>query len=299
MRLRAALTLLAVAVPSGARAAHGRLSLSVLAGGGYASDIFIGAGLGPDTLLQVVPNARLDLSLSPRWKLACLGDLSYGHNLSSGFTSIEESAALEGRYIGDATWDAALTVSVENASYSLGSPLDLTGPLITSTVAVRASPLVRLRGLGFEWRAAGVVGYRSSTSADEAIPEHDLAILGGLMHPLGEHASFAATYKLAHNGSASADFTLTSHALFALLSWRVGEIDLKAQLQLQTATFATSTHEQLGWLTVSAAHPLSESLDVEASYSFAANHSDDPSRPSATRHLAFIALRWRFAEVQW
>ncbi len=305
MRLRAALALFFLAAPAVARAVHGRLAFSLLAGGGYASDVFVGAGLGPDGLVQVTPSARLDLSLAPEWKLAAVADVSYGHYPSSGFTSLVESAALEGRYIGGATWEAALTVGAEIGSYSLGSPIEPDNPAspsVVSTVAARLSPLLRLRGLGFEWRAAGVVAARSSTGATgEDIPEHDYALLAGLMHPLGENATFAATYKIAHTDTDSTrlDFTFTSHALFALVSWRVGELDLQAQLQLQTAAFATAGREELERLTLSAAHPVSESVDLEAVYSFAANQSDDPSRPSATRHLAFLALRWRFAEVKW
>ncbi len=303
MRLRAALALLLLVAPGVTRAVHGRLGLSVLAGGGYASDVFVGAGLGSGGFLQVTPSGRLDLSFTPEWKLAASADVSYGHYVSSGFTSLVESAALEGRYIAGAAWDAALTASAENGSYSLGAPIDPSipgSPSVVSTVAARLSPLLRLRALDFEWRAAALVGARSSTGAGgEDIPEHDYALLAGLMHPLGRSVTFAATYKLAHDDSTRVDFTFTSHALFALLSWRLGEFGLQAQLQLQTAAFATGARENLGRLTLSAAHPVTDSLDVEAVYSFAANYSNDPSRPSSTLHLAFLAVRWRFAEVGW
>jgi hypothetical protein len=302
VRLRAALALLFLAGPAISRAAHGRLSFSLLAGGGYASDVFVGAGLGPSAVVQVIPSTRLDLSLAPQWKLAAFADFSYGHYVSSGFTSLAESATLEGRFVPNTTWDASLALGGENASYSLGSPLDQstgTGPTVFSTTAARASQLLRLRALGFEWRAAGLAAARISTATGGDIPEHDLAALGGVMHPLGEDASFTVTYKLAHTNSTSPDFTLTSQAIFALLFWRVGEIDLLLQLQLQSTGFANQAHEDFERLTLSATHPLSQSVDVEVTYSFAASQSDDASRPPGRRHLAFLALRWRLAEVNW
>jgi hypothetical protein len=119
------------------------------------------------------------------------------------------------------------------------------------------------------------------------------------MWPIGAGASLAGTYKLAHADSTRVDFAMTSHAVFALASWRVEPFDLEAQLQLQTASFATGARENLGRLTLQLAVPIAASVALEAVYSFAANHSNDPSRPSATRHLAFLALRWRFAELGW
>ncbi len=300
---RAALALILAATPAVAHAARGKLAFSLLAGGGYASDVFIGAGLGPDALLQLTPAGRLDLSLGPAWKLAALADATYGVYLSSGFSSLAESAALEGRWIAGESCEASLAASGEHASYSLGAPIDPndpSSPSVVSTVAARVSPLLRLRALGFEWRAAGLAGTRSSTGpAGEDIPESDYALLLGFMHPLHASLTLAVTYKLGRVDSTRPDFAFTSHALFALLSWPLGKWDLQAHLQLQTASFETGFHEDLGRLTLGVAHPLTESVDVEAVYSFAGNLSNDPSRPSASRHFAFLALRWRFAEVLW
>jgi len=297
----AALALLLLAAPAEA-ATRGRLAFSLLAGGGYSSDAFVGAGLGPDGIVQVAPAGRLDLSLSPRWKLAAAADLSYGRYLSTEYTSVVESAAVEARWLGASSWEASLTAGVEHAGYSIGSPLDpalVTSPTVSDTFAVSASPLLRLRALGLEWRTAGLVGARSSSAAGGDVPEHDYAALAGVMWPLAERVSLAASYKLAHTDSTRLDFTLDSHAVFAALSWRVGEVDLRAQLQLQTAAFATGARENLGRLTLGLTYPILPSADLEVVYSFAGNHSNDPSRPSASRHLGFLAIRWRFAEVEW
>ena len=297
----AALALLLLAVPAEA-ATRGRLVFSLLAGGGWSSDVFVGAGLGPDGILQLSPAGRLDLALSPQWKLSAAADVSYGRYLSTEYTAVLESADLEVRWLGGPSWEASLAGGAEHAAYSIGSPLDpalVTSPSVSDTFAVTASPLLRLRALGLEWRAAGVLGARSSSAAGGDIPEHDYAALAGLMWPIGQRASLAATYKFAHADSTRVDFTLDSHAVFAALSWGVGELDLRAQLQLQTAAFATGARENLGRLTLGLVYPILPSVDLEAVYSFAGNRSNDPSRPSASRHLGFLALRWRFAEVEW
>ncbi len=297
----AALALLLLAGPAEA-AARGRLVLSLLAGGGWSSDVFVGAGLGPDGILQLAPAGRLDLSLSPRWKLAAAADVSYGRYLSSEYTSVAESAAVEARWLGGSAWEASLALGGEHAGYSLGSPLDpglITSPTVSDTTAGSVSPLLRLRALGLEWRAAGLVAVRTSRAGGVDVPEHDYAALAGVMWPLGERASLAATYKVARTDSTRVDFSLDSHAVFAALSWGLGEADLRAQLQLQTAAVGTGARENLARLTLGASYPILRSVDVEAVYSFAGNRSNDPSRPSASRHLGFLGLRWRFAEVEW
>jgi hypothetical protein len=308
VQLRVALTLLLLAAPAAARATRGRASFSLLAGTGYASDVFLGAGLGHDGLLQVTPSGRLDLSLAPAWKLAASADLSYGRYFASEFSSLGQSAAVEGRWLASERWEASLVASGEHASYSLGAPLEpglATSPSVSDTLAGRLSSLVRLRAGGFEWRAAGVAGARSSTSGSDTIPEKDVAFLAGAVRPLSRTLSAAATYKLARTVSSLADFTYTSHALFALLSWRVRDLDLGAQLQLQTSALATGAREDLGRITASAAYPVADALSLEAVYAFTVvEGADDPSGspaplPSATLHLAFLAVRWRFAEVSW
>ncbi len=298
---RAILALILLAAPGATRATAGRLAISLLAGGGYSSDVFLGAGLGPDSLLQVTPSGRLDLSLAPRWKLTALADASYGRAPSSGFDSLAESGSLEARWLGGETWEASLAAAGEHASYSLEVPLEggAAGPSISSTTAGRLSSLLRLRSLGFEWRAAGLVAARRSTSEAGDVPETDLALLAGAMRPLAASLSLAATYKLAHTDSTRRDFRLTSHALFGLLTWRVGKLDLEAQLQLQTASLESGSREDLGRLTLSATHPIAAWLDVEAVYSFAGTHTDDPNVPSAARHLVFLALRWYVLETTW
>jgi hypothetical protein len=297
----AALTLVLLVAPAGARATVGRLSFSLLAGGGYSSDVFLRAGLGPDGLLQVTPSGRLDLSLAPRWKLTAVADTSYGHAPSSGFDSLAESASLEARWLGGEIWEVSLEAAGEHVSYSLDVPLEggAAGPAVSSTTAGRLSSLLRLRSLGFEWRTAGLVAARSSTSESGDVPETELALLAGAVRPLGAKVSLAVTYKLAHTDSTRPDLALTSHAVFGLLSWRLWALGLQAQLQLQTASPDSGAREDLGRFTLSAALPIAASLDLEAVYSLASTRTNDPDIPAATRHLVFLGLRWRVLETTW
>ncbi len=302
MHRRLALALLLLAAPSAGRAARGRVALSLVAGGGYASDVFAGAGLGPDGFAQVTPRGQLDLSLSPAWKLGAAADVSYGHYFSSRYTSLLETAGVEGRWLARERFDATVALSGEHASYSQGTPLDpalVTSPTVSETFAARGSFLARLRAAGFEWRAAALAGSRRSTSAGEEVPEDELALLAGLMRPLGAAFSVAATYKLAHTASSDPRFALTSHALFGLASLRLRDLDLAAQLQLQTSALETTFREELAVFTFTAAYPLLDGLDVQAVYSWSGSRSTDPERPWAARHLSFLALRWRFAELTW
>lgn len=302
VRLRTALVIVILANPTASRAVPGRLSFDLLAGGGWASDVYVGADLGSGLMTQVIPSAKLDLSFAPQWKFAGFADFSYGHYVTSGFTSLAESASVQARYLPGASWNASWELSVENAHYSLGSPLDSSsesGPSVFDTLGIRTSPLLRLQALGLEWRLAGVAATRSSTAAGGDITEQELAGLFGIMVPLSDAFSLAATYKLNRTDGGRADITFTSHALFALATWRMVELDWQAQLQLQTASYTDGTREDFERLTLSSSYPILQTLDLEVAYSLAATQLNDPSRPSAVRHLTFLALRWRYLEVSW
>ena len=74
----------ALLAPAAAGASHGRLQLSLYAGGGLASDLFVGAGLGHEGLLELQPGSRLDLSFSPEWKASARLGAGYAAFTASG-----------------------------------------------------------------------------------------------------------------------------------------------------------------------------------------------------------------------
>jgi hypothetical protein len=303
VRQRAALILLFLA-PAAAHATRGRLDLSLAIGGGYVSDVFVGAGLGRDGFAQVAPACRLDLSLAPAWKLAAMADVAYGHYLSSEYTSLLGTFGVESRWLARDDFDLTLSLGGDHGSYSQGTPLDpalVTSPTVSEVSAARGSLVARLRLHGLEWRAAALAGARRSTSsfADAEVPEDQVAVLAGFMRPLGRSAFVAVTYKLARTASSDPLFTFTSHALFGLASLRVADVRLTAQLQAQTSALGNGVRENLGVVTTSARYPLLDTVDVEAVYSWSASRTTDPERRWAARHLAFVGLRWLFAELTW
>ena len=297
---RAALILLLLLAPAWARATRGRVGLSLAIGGGYASDVFVGAGLGRDGFAQVAPGCRLDLSLAPAWKLAALADVAYGHYFSTGYTSLLETVAVESRWLASGAFDLTLSLSGEHGSYSQGTPLDtalVTSPTVSDISAARTSLLARLRQGGLEWRAAALAGARRSTSAFAEAEVPEVGLLAGLMRPLGASASVAATYKLSRAASTDPSFAYTSHALFGLASLRVARVQLAAQLQVQTTAVGNGVRENLAVVTASASYPLLDTVDLQAVYSWSGSRTTDPERRWAARHLAFVGLRWLFAEL--
>jgi hypothetical protein len=299
---RAALVLILLLAPAAARATRGRLDLSLAIGGGYASDVFVGAELGRDGFAQVTPACRLDLALAPAWKLAAEADVSYGHYFSTEYTSLLETFAAEGRWLARDDFDLTLSLAGEHGSYSQGTPLDtalVTSPTVSSVSGARGSLLARLRLHDLEWRAAALAGTRRSSSELAEVPEDEVGFLAGLMRPLGPSATVAATYKLVRAASTDPFFTYTSHALFGLASLRIADAQLAGQLQVQTTALGNGVREDLAAVTVSASYPLLDTVDVQAVYSWSGSRTTDPERRWAARHLAFIGLRWLFAEFTW
>lgn len=298
---RSAALLLVLLAPALAQAARGRLGLFLSAGAGYASDA-VGPTLGSDAFGQVAPSARLDLALSPAWKLATAGDVTLLQYAGGGDPAVTESADAELRWIASDRVELQLAAGAEHASHGDGSALDpllVAGPIVTATLAGTASALLRLRAVGVEWRLGAAGAARASAGLTGDVSDEEVRLVAGLRRPLGRRVAIAATYGLSRTASADPTFAVTSHALLALASWAPGDLSLRAQLQLQRSSFDSATREELARATLSASYPLAETLALEAVYGFAVHDTTDPTRPSATRHLAFAGLRWRPAEVTW
>jgi len=299
---RAALAALVLAAPAAADV-PGRLSASVSAGGGWASDVFVGAGAGDNAFAQVAPAARLDLALAPAWKLAALGEVFYGTYRPSGFTTLSEWGALEMRWLPGDPWEASLTASLEHASFSQGAPLDpglVASPTVTASTGWLLAPVARLRAAGWEWRASAVVAGRRSSAGDQLVREQITALLVGGSRPLGRRFDLSLSGKLARSDSDRKDFAFEAASLFLGVGARVLEAArLEAFLQVQEAEFDTAARETLVRLTLAATLPLWERVDLEAAWSFAGNVSSDPSRASASRQVAFLGLKGRSGSLTW
>lgn len=304
MHGRALLLVALSSAPSLARAVPGRLGFTLLTGGGFTSDVFVGAGEGPQGFVQLSPAARLDLSLDPRFKLRAGAEAWYASQQPSGFSSLSGAGSVEIRWLPEGPWRLTLSGGAERGAYSQGAPLDpalVTSPSVSTTTSAWATPLASLSALGLEWRAAALVAARWSLAADGTeVPEHSRALLAGVLWPASPLVSLAATVKGLRTTSPRPDFALEGLALFAVASARLSDDDLvEARLQLQHARFDTTAREDLGRIGLSFTHALSEEVDLEAAYSFAGNATDDPARPTAALHVAFLGLRTRLGKVTW
>lgn len=299
---RAALAALALSAPAAADV-PGRLSASVSAGGGWASDVFVGAGAGDNGFAQIAPAARLDLALAPAWKLAALGELFYGTYQPSGFTTLSESGALEARWLPGEPWEVSLSASLEHAGFNQGAPLDpglVASPNVTASSGWQVAPVVRLRAAGWQWRVSAVAAGRRSSAEGGPVREQITAVLAGASRPLGQRFDLTLTGKLTRSDSGRKDFAFDAAALFVRVGARVLEdARLEAFLQVQGAEFDTAARETLVRLTLAATHPLWERVDLEAAWSFAGNVSSDPSRASASRQVVFLGLRGRSGSLSW
>jgi hypothetical protein len=292
--------LLALLVPAVASAAHGRLQLSLYAGGGLASDLFVGAGLGRDGILELQPEARLDLSLAPRWKLGTRLAGGYASFPRSGFSA--GSGALESqlRWLGEGR-EGALALAAEQVAYSTGAPLDPavpSSPTVTRSRGLRLTPLLRWQGWGAQWRLAAPLAWQSSSAAGQEVTERDAALLGGAAVQLGAWA-LAGSYRLQRADSDRPDFTATSHGLFASAGRPAGPLELEAQLQGLWLRTGAGTREQLLRAGLSAAWPVVPGLWLEAVYGFAGAWSDAPGEGFSSRHQATVGLRGNVEAASW
>lgn len=292
--------LLALLWPAAAAAVHGRVLLGLHAAGGATSDLFVGAGLGPDALFEVQPEARLDLSLAPAWKLASRLSASHASFARSGFGSRSGSAELEGRWLGPGV-EAALGAAGEAISFSTGTPLDPSvpsSPTVTRSRALRLTPLVRWPGLGLQWRLAVPAAWQVSGTAAGDVAEQDLALLAGAAARLGPWA-LAGSYRLQRARSDRPDFTSTSHGLFATAAWPLGPVEVEGRLQGLWLRTGDAAREQVLRAGLAVTWPLLEGLALEALYSFAGAWSDRPGEAYASRHHATLGLRGRLEAASW
>lgn len=292
--------LLALLVPAAAGAAHGRLQLSLYAGGGLASDLFVGAGLGRDGILELQPEARLDLSLSPRWKLGTRLSGGYASFPRSGFSAASGALESQLRWLGEGR-EGALALAAEQVAYSTGAPLDPavpSSPTVTRSSALRLTPLLRWQGWGAQWRVAAPLAYQSSSAAGEDVAERDAALLAGAALQLGPWA-LAASYRLQRAVSDRPDFTATSHGLFASAGRLAGPVELEGQVQGIWLHTGAGTAEQLLRAGLSAAWPMVHGLWLEAVYGFAGAWSDAPGEGFSSRHQVTLGLRGKVEAVSW
>jgi len=301
LRLAVLLALLVPVRGGAAGADHGRLQLSLYVGGGLASDLFVGAGLGRDGLLELQPEGRLDLSLSPEWKLSSRFAAGYASFTRSGFAAGSAAAELEARWLRPG-FEGALLAAGERVAYTSGAPLDLStlsSPSVTGSRALRLTPLLRWPIAGAQWRLALPLAYQSSSAAGgQQVAEWDLGLLAGVGGALGPWA-LAASYRVQRVRSDRLDFTSTSHGLFATAGRQAGPVELAGQVQLLLLRTGVAVREQLLRTSLAGSWPLWRGLWLEAIYAYAGAWSDADGARFASRHQATLGLRGKVEATSW
>jgi len=297
-RLALAALLLA---PLAARAAHGRLSLDLLAGGGWVSDVFVGAGLGPDGVATLEPTLRLDLALSPAWKGAARLEARAGGYTGSGFAAAGAGGEAEARWVGQ-DGEASLALGGDWTGYTTGAPLDLampSSPAVLGSRALRLRPAGRWRALDTTWRAAlALARVASEVPGGGAVTERDGALLLGAGRPLGPLLA-SATWRLARAAGTRPDFSFTANALLLAGEAAAGPVALQARLEVQAARYRTGARERLLRAALVASAPLWRRVSGEATYSFAASRVTGPGEGDAGRHLVLLGVRVQAEPASW
>lgn len=297
----AALAVAALVAVAPAQAAHGRLTLDVLAGGGAVTDLFPGAGLGRDAYATLEPALALDLSFTPSWKGALRLEGRAARYASSGLGLGGGGGEAEGRLVFEGG-EAALAAGADWTGYSSGAPADLASPAAPAVLGSRTLRLrqaVRWRALGLTWRGGGT-GARVAADlpGGGAAVERDGALLLGAGRALGP-VQAAATWRLARAASARDDFTFTANALLLAAGAAAGPLDLAARLELSQARYRTGAVERLLRTALAASWPLGERLAAEAAWSWAGSRVSGPGGPGGGRHLFSLGLRLHAEPAAW
>jgi hypothetical protein len=299
--------LLALALAAGP-GEHGRVILSASAGGGWASDPFLGAGLGGGAISQLVPAARLDLAPLPRLKLSATAELSLVRFAAEGFTSVGGAGGIEARFRGDSA-EASLTIGTEQARFSTAVPLDLPGgPDVTRTGAVLVTPGVRipLEDLPVTLRAALTGSYRASRAVAEDVSEQAFAALAGASLRIDPHLTLdlALRHERVASDRAGIGYVAWGGAAGALAAPLAGELAAQLQAGVQSTRFDTDVVETLWRVGVELSHPAGPVVAV-LTWSWAHSVASDlgpvetPDLRGRTRQLVFVGVRGQARVLAW
>ncbi len=164
-RFAAAPILLALAAPAPAEV-HLRLSPVLRSGGAVASDLFLGAGVGPGAEVVLAPSLAADLSLATRLKLRTEYDFAYAYTQANAGSSWDHLASLAVRArIWDRLWFEPSGRFGSERYSEVGVPDDLVvGRRLRAFDLVAAQPHLRWRGdrfdfgLAYAWLASSSLG---------------------------------------------------------------------------------------------------------------------------------------------
>jgi hypothetical protein len=290
--------LLALAIAGGATE-HGRLVLGAGAVTGWANDPFVGAGLGGGPVLAVSPDARLDLSLSPRLKLAFGGDLSWLRFTGADFEALESRVRAEARLVVRRV-DLSVELSAGHSEYSRAVAIaELSASSsITSTESVVLAPGARLRAGPVALRGAVELSTRWS-EADDDVSERAFAPCAGLEWRV--HRRLEAQVAARHERVASArpDFARVStggEAVLSAVAIEEGPLEVAWRGGRDRIRFDTGVAETLSHVTLEVTHPVGQVIGIVA-WSWSRSEADGAA--GASRNAVYAGLRARSRALSW
>jgi hypothetical protein len=281
---------------------HGRLSLSLGAGGGWASEAFLGAVSGSEALAQVSSGVRLDVSLAPEVKLAAAGEATWGRYLDSEFTASSGSGEVEARLLLDGL-ELGLGAAGERAAFSAPAPLDpglVATPDVTATRGGAATIFARRRGQGVDLRLGISGSLRTSRWNGIDVSQREAAasaILSWFVHPRFT-ASAGVRALLVEADRLEFDLRGGSAALGMALR-PLGDLQAELQGQVERARVAGGFGESAQRVHAEISHPVGEGATALFSWSWTRGSATRPDLASVERQQIFLGLRARMRTDLW
>ena len=294
----------AAALALAAGETHGRLTASLLAGTGWASEAFLGATGGGDALGQLSPSIRLDVSVTPRVKLAADADASLGRYLDSRFTTTSGAANGEIRLLLDEL-EVSLVAGGERLVDSEPAPLDpgLVGsPLVTASTAAVATARARLRGGGIVAGLAATGTLRASRPGDGGPTVEQQEGIAAFSVDASPHPRLDLSVAIGGRGAAAdrPDFSLRSVLGSAALHARLaGDLSADVAGRWERARRGGGARET-GWeAQAGLAYPLGDAVALALAWSWLFSDSSAPDVSAASRQLILLAVRGRLRTGLW
>lgn len=293
-------SLVALALCSAAHGGSGRLLLSARAGAGWASDPYLGAGMGGGAFAEVVPAARLDLSPSPRLKLDATAEVSLARHRAGDFGAAAASAGVRGRWLAG-RWEASLAAAGEHAAFTSAVPLGelAAGPAVDATRAALLTPQLRVRTGPVTLRAAATGTLRSSRAAGGRIGERGIAALAAA--EWAPHRRAQAELALRHErvGSDDPAFELRAWGAGATGLLRpAGALEVGAVAQVHRAALRGGVDETVWHGALDLAHPAGP-VWVVVTGGLARSSTSGPDGAVADRALLFVGVRGGARVLSW
>ncbi len=275
-----------------------RLEPSLRLGGGWSSDLFLGADLGPSLQGQLVPALAVDVSAAPRVKLFGSYECALGLYEATLGTAVSNDLTLGTRIrLAPGLW-AQVSVEAEAEDLSVSQAVgDVVGLQASTTLGASAHPGLRWWGGPFLLELFGSFGYRHYL-LEGGQPIDGTSVGGGLavgagLGPVRLSLAVRGFSEQADDPGFSYDGGGASVSVGATPG---GVVDLRLGAAAYRNLFARGRADWLARASFAPSVRVVEGVWVEAAYGYAVNFSSEPAF-DASRHFVYLGVRvervWR------